>query len=38
MIIGNAGGVELKLNGRSLGELGEVGEVVRLRLPEEEKE
>ncbi len=36
MIIGNAGGVELRLNGRELGSLGEVGEVVRLRLPEDE--
>ncbi len=35
MIIGNAGGVDLKLNGRELESPGEVGEVVRIRLPEE---
>ncbi len=35
MIIGNAGGVDLVFNGRRLESLGEVGEVVRLRLPED---
>jgi len=33
LTIGNAGGVELELNGRTLGRIGEKGEVVRLRLP-----
>lgn len=31
--IGNAGGVELHLQGKNLGRLGKSGEVVRLRLP-----
>ncbi len=33
MTIGNAAGVEISLNGQSVGPLGEVGEVVRIRLP-----
>lgn len=33
MTIGNAGGVELELNDRPLGRIGEKGEVVRLKLP-----
>jgi cytoskeletal protein RodZ len=34
IVIGNAGGVELIFNGREVGTLGKIGQVVRLRLPE----
>jgi beta-lactamase regulating signal transducer with metallopeptidase domain len=33
IIVGNAGGVEFDLNGKIIGNLGEIGEVVRLKLP-----
>jgi cytoskeletal protein RodZ len=33
MVIGNAAGINLQLNGRALGSLGEAGQVVRLTLP-----
>ena len=35
LVIGNAAGVELKLNGKPLGKLGENGQVVKLVLPQE---
>lgn len=34
LTIGNGGGVELKLNGRSLGIPGEAGKVVRVKVPQ----
>ncbi|MBI5599621.1 MAG: DUF4115 domain-containing protein [Deltaproteobacteria bacterium] len=33
LTIGNAGAVELKLNGQSVGPVGKVGEVARITLP-----
>jgi cytoskeleton protein RodZ len=33
LLVGNAGGIELELNGQKLGKLGNPGQVVRLRLP-----
>jgi cytoskeleton protein RodZ len=33
LLVGNAGGIELELNGQKLGKLGNLGQVVRLRLP-----
>ena len=35
VVIGNAGGVEVSLDGRSLGVLGESGQVLRMSLPRE---
>ncbi len=35
LTIGNGGGVELKLNGESLGIPGKAGKVVRLRIPKD---
>ncbi len=35
MVIGNAGGIVLELNGRVLDELGASGQVIRLELPED---
>lgn len=35
LIIGNAGGVELTLNGKPVGKIGENGQVVRLVLPQD---
>jgi len=35
LTIGNGGGVELKLNGESLGVPGKVGKVVRLKIPKD---
>lgn len=37
LLIGNAGGVELELNGEKLGPPGKRGQVVKLRLPSAEK-
>ncbi len=34
LTIGNGGGVELKLNGKSLGIPGQVGKVVRVKIPQ----
>jgi len=34
IVVGNAGGIELSLNGDPLGYLGPEGKVVRLKLPE----
>jgi cytoskeleton protein RodZ len=33
LLIGNAGGIELELNGEKLGKLGNMGQVIRLKLP-----
>jgi cytoskeleton protein RodZ len=33
LLVGNAGGIQLELNGQKLGKLGNPGQVVRLRLP-----
>jgi cytoskeleton protein RodZ len=33
LLVGNAAGIELELNGQKLGKLGNPGQVVRLRLP-----
>lgn len=38
IVIGNAGGIELDLNGKKMANLGRLGQVVRLRLPEDFKE
>lgn len=35
LLIGNAAGIDLQLNGKEIGPLGRVGQVVRLRLPED---
>jgi cytoskeleton protein RodZ len=34
LLVGNAGGIELELNGQKLGKLGNLGQVIRLKLPE----
>jgi len=34
MLVGNAGGIEVSLNGTPIGDLGPEGKVVRLKLPE----
>jgi cytoskeletal protein RodZ len=34
LLVGNAAGIELELNGQKLGKLGNLGQVIRLRLPE----
>ena len=34
-LIGNAGGIDLQVNGRPIKNLGETGQVVRLKLPED---
>jgi cytoskeleton protein RodZ len=34
LIVGNAGGIELELNGQGLGKLGNLAQVIRLKLPE----
>jgi cytoskeleton protein RodZ len=36
LLIGNAGGLDLEFNGRKIENLGQVGQVVRLRLPREQ--
>ena len=36
--IGNAGGVKLVLNGKEVGKLGEEGEVVKINLPERDRQ
>jgi len=36
LLIGNAGGVDIRFQGRSLGPLGEHGQVIRLTLPADE--
>jgi hypothetical protein len=33
LVVGNAGGMKLELNGEEMGKLGASGEVLRLRLP-----
>jgi len=33
LVIGNAGGVDLTLDGRSVGKIGEIGEVRKITLP-----
>jgi len=35
LTIGNAGGVELKLDGESLGVPGKVGKVIRMKVPKD---
>lgn len=37
LLIGNAGGVDISFDGRPLGELGKLGQVVRLILPEKNR-
>lgn len=37
LLIGNAGGIELELNGKMIQDLGSRGQVVRLRLPKEKE-
>jgi cytoskeleton protein RodZ len=33
LLVGNAGGIELELNGQNLGRPGKLGQVMRLQLP-----
>jgi hypothetical protein len=35
LLVGNAGGIELEFEGKKIENLGALGQVVRLRLPEE---
>ncbi len=37
LLIGNAGGIDLEFNGKKLDNLGKQGQVVRMKLPEEEE-
>jgi cytoskeleton protein RodZ len=37
LLIGNAGGIVLEFNGKKMDNLGKQGQVVRIKLPEEEE-
>ena len=38
LLVGNAGGIKLELNGKRIEDLGKRGEVVRLRLPKDNEQ